>query len=110
MRPGGYYVMRDGVPVEVGVREWATAFGRDRDNRIVERTKVGDVLVSTVFLGLDHNFTDEGPPILWETLVFGGPLNEEMYRYTSLEDAKAGHAAMVQRVKERPGAEKGGET
>lgn len=36
--------------------------------------------VSTIFLGLDHNFLPmENPlnykPILWETMVFGGPLD-----------------------------------
>ena len=31
----------------------------------------GDLL--TVFLGLDHDFLDRGDPILWETMVFGGP-------------------------------------
>lgn len=56
---------------------------------------VGDVRVSTVFLGIDHS-DNGGPPVLWETMVFGGPLDDEQERYTSREDALRGHAAMGQ--------------
>ncbi|WP_166903861.1 hypothetical protein [Mycobacterium sp. DL440] len=31
-----------------------------------------EVVVSTVWLGLNHSFTDDGPPIIFETMVFGG--------------------------------------
>jgi hypothetical protein len=57
----------------------------------------GKVHVSTVFLGRDHGF-GRGLPVLWETLVFGGVLDGEMQRYTSLADALAGHQAMCTRV------------
>ena len=40
-----------------------------------------------------------GPPELWETLVFGGPLNLEMERYATREEALAGHERMVGRVR-----------
>ncbi len=52
----------------------------------------GEVHVSTVFLGTNHNYRFEGPPVLWETMVFGGPLSEEQERYSSRKDALAGHA------------------
>jgi hypothetical protein len=58
------------------------------------------VLVSTVFLGLNHNFHAIGLPVLWETLVFDGPLDGEMERYTSRAAALAGHQAMCARVRE----------
>jgi hypothetical protein len=57
-----------------------------------------DVRVSTVFLGLNHNWGD-GPPILWETLVFNGPLDGEMNRYNSHAAAVKGHHAMCIRVR-----------
>ena len=66
---------------------------RDRD----EGAAPGGVNVSTVFLGLDHQFGD-GPPVLWETLVFGGVLDGEMRRYTSRAAALAGHQEMCTRV------------
>ncbi len=56
------------------------------------------VWVSTVFLGIDHAFTDKVPPILFETLVFGGDLGGEIERYATWEEAEAGHNAMVARV------------
>ena len=56
------------------------------------------IRVSTVFLGLDHQF-GIGPPVLWETLVFGGALDGAMMRYTSKADALRGHQAMCRRVK-----------
>jgi hypothetical protein len=57
------------------------------------------IRVSTVFLGLDHAFRG-GPPVLWETMVFGGVLDGEMDRYTSKAAAFAGHQAMCRRVNE----------
>ena len=60
----------------------------------------GDVRVSTVFLGLDHSFSQTRLPLLWETLVFGGPLDGEMYRYESRLQAMQGHQTMVEKVRE----------
>jgi hypothetical protein len=51
----------------------------------------GRVVVSTVFLGLDHNFFGEGPPVLWETMIFGGVFDSYQRRYRSKLDALAGH-------------------
>ena len=69
----------------------------DKADRRVALTERGDVRVSTVFLGHDHNFMG-GRPVLWETLVFNGPLDNEMERYYTREEAEAGHAAMCARV------------
>lgn len=62
-----------------------------------EEADGGEVVVSTVFLGLDHRH-GEGEPILWETLVFGGPLDDEMERYESRAEANAGQAGSRARV------------
>jgi hypothetical protein len=83
--------------------EWARFYESDR-RRVAQDLDEGNdadgtrVRVSTVFLGLDHNYFGKGPPILWETLVFGGVLDGEMDRYTSREAALRGHQAMCQRV------------
>lgn len=63
-------------------------------DRHIAQTWFDNVCVSTLFLGLDHRFTDEGPPILWESMVFGGPLDGEMRRYASRAEADAGHTAL----------------
>lgn len=52
-------------------QKWAVWFEHANDLRRVGLTEVGGSRVSTIFLGLDHNFSDSGPPILWETMVFG---------------------------------------
>jgi len=54
-----------------------------------------DCRVSTVFLGLDHSFRGEGPPDIFETMIFGGPLDQETRRYSTWDDAEIGHLEMV---------------
>ncbi len=65
---------------------------------------IGDVKVSTVFLGIDHRFNGAGDPILWETMIFGGEHGGYQERYTSLDDAKAGHAKALALLAEAPHA------
>lgn len=86
------------VPCE-DPEEWGKK-SEDSDGRRVARDEIGDVVVSTVFLGIDHNWTGKGPPVLFETMVFGGPLDEEQERCCTWAEAEAQHAAMVKRVKE----------
>ena len=33
----------------------------------------------------------EGPPVLFETMIFGGPTDEDQWRYISMEEAIVGH-------------------
>lgn len=92
------YILVNGEPVpEPDPRKWAIWFGTNE--RIVKRTLIGKVEISTVFIAIDHSFSDNEPPMLWGTMVFGGKLNYEQERYISLEDAKAGHNNMVERVR-----------
>lgn len=69
------------------------------ENQQVAADKIGNVTVSTVWLGLNHRF-GEGPPLIFETLVFEGPLDGEMERYSTEAEALEGHAQMVNRVRE----------
>ena len=86
------------IPVPVDdLIEWGRWI--EKANRHVAQDRVGDVQISTVFLGLDHSFGQPGPPILFETMVFGGPLDSEMERYATWEEAEIGHKAMLERVR-----------
>lgn len=68
----------------------------------VARTELfGGVMVSTVHLVLDHQYGD-GPPLIFETMVFGGPLDQMQERYSTEEQALQGHVKMVLRAQERP--------
>jgi hypothetical protein len=90
-----YYDMDGNV---ITIEEWSRLFEGDQSDRIMEQTTLpGDVLVSTVLLGIDHNFGLGGPPIIFETMVFGpeGMGEQDMDRYATKEQAREGHARMV---------------
>lgn len=97
-----WYIMDvDGKPQNSSAEEWSE-WNKNYQNKQVAETFVeqsnGDkIRVSTVFLGLDHAF-DEDTPILFETLVFEGPMDEEMFRYSTIEEAQEGHKKMVREV------------
>jgi hypothetical protein len=100
MTPRLYYVLDDdGQPVATeDVLLWGLWFEQAHERRVVARTQVGPYQVSTVFLGLDHDFTFRGPPVLWETMVFRDDTGGEDYdcrRYSSRQDAIDGHAITV---------------
>ena len=76
--------------------EWAQWY--ETADRRVDLTRVGSVEVSTVFLSLDPRYIGDGPPLVFETLVFGGVMDGEMERCSTWDEAVAQHAAMVSRV------------
>ena len=90
----GMYVLDEhGNPKEVDdVREWGRFI--ESKSRRVEFTEEDGYIVSTVFLGIDHSF-DGGAPLLWETMIFGGKGDGKCWRYSSKEEAVAGHAKAV---------------
>jgi len=93
-----YYVLKGHIVVQTTN---AITFGKfmESQSRRVAETKTNNAYISTVFLGIDHQFGD-GPPLVFETMVFGGPLDDEQDRYSTWDEAVAGHAAMVKRVEE----------
>lgn len=98
MSPRRYILNDRGTPViELDIQKWARWFGTSE--RQVALDTIDGVTISTVFLALDHNYRDSGPPILWETMVFGGPLTGLMDRCSgSKEQAEAMHAKMLAEV------------
>lgn len=98
-----FYILEGKEPKPVDdVITWGTWFEVNTESRIVKRTELedGEVIISTVFLGSDHNYYRGGPPLLFETLIFGGVRDGEMERYPTWEDAEEGHDHMVRLVKE----------
>ena len=95
---GDHYILDGKEPRETDLMTWARWF-KDAERHFADETVGGDVRVSTVFLGLDHSF-GAGPPLLFETMVFGGPLDQEQDRYPTWAEAEQGHAAMVKRARE----------
>lgn len=103
------YFDKDGQPID------ARTLGRllsDDSYRGVALTEVGETSVSTVWLGINHRFDEKGPPLIFETMVFGFPFSGptppvfderwhslECHRYATLEEALAGHARVVESVR-----------
>lgn len=84
----------------IGLEEWGRMY--ETGERIVAQTDLpGGCWVSTVLLGLDHNFMDPGnPPIIFETMVFESHENMtdlDCRRYSTKEEAEIGHDAAVTR-------------
>lgn len=110
------YFDRKGVPITM--REWGMLM-ESLDYRRVAWTEVGPYFVSTVWLGLNHNFFD-GPPVIFETMVFSSELSfsrpvtledgteilggfphhesHDERRYHTEEEAVAGHVETVEQV------------
>ena len=100
MKHRHYYILIDdeAVPCE-DVATWARWF--ETAERHVATDRVGGVQVSTVFLGLDHDWGLGPLPVLWETMIFGGPHDEYQERYTSRTAALAGHQRALALVQSR---------
>lgn len=100
----GLYILKDKLAFPCdSVEEWGRFM--EGDARRVAETMIENVWVSTVFLGLNHNFSG-GEPLLFETMVFmheEGRLNssdfEPMIRTSNWGDAEQAHAGMVERMK-----------
>jgi hypothetical protein len=91
------YFNRNGEPIELS--SWMLLHEND-EYKIVVKDEVGSYIVSTVWLGLNHNWRPEGPPLIFETMVFkdGDWSGLEQRRYSTEEEAVQGHAAMLNEV------------
>lgn len=97
---GTSYFDREGNSITV--EKWATLF-EDMDYRRIDHYQEGGYEVSTIWLGLDHSWDPEAPPIIFETLVITGIDEEElMYRYSTELEARAGHAEIVSMLESVP--------
>ena len=110
-----YRLDADHRVVPCSLREWCETFEVSRQ---VADTETRFYRVSTVFLGLNHRFHGDGPPVVFETMTFEqessvGTLGQHLIRYNrsvdgdlrafdryaSWDDAMTGHEAIVGRIK-----------
>ena len=75
--------------------EWARLFA---DERHIGDDDIDAVHVSTVWMGIDHGCGD-GPPLIFETMIFGGEHDQECWRYATEQQARAGHARIVEAIR-----------
>ena len=90
-----HYILENDVPkLEPDTVAWALWF-QTAQRQVADDELPSGTRVSTVFLSIDHNFSGRGEPVLYETMIFGGPLDEEQWRYHTKDEALAGHAAAL---------------
>lgn len=100
----GRYFDANGHPITL--EEWAELFEEradtagDDESWWRKRTQITDDLeVSTVWLGLDHRFFGTGPPLIWETMIFGGAHDEDQWRYSTRGEAFDDHERIVRALR-----------
>jgi hypothetical protein len=96
-----HYILKGHEPVlcEDAV-DWAMwAFGPEQQRHVADE-EIEGIRISTVFLGMDHNFRGEGPPVLFETMTFADGGCAVMARYRTWDEAEAGHAQVRQLLRE----------
>jgi len=81
------------IPCE-SIFDWAKWFENAWPARRVAETIVGDKRVSTVFLGINHQFGD-GAPLLFETMIFGDEGDDYQTRCSTWAEAEEMHRKAV---------------
>lgn len=121
----GRYILKDKKPVyEPDIMKWGKWF--EKEDRHVDKIHLVDVsyllmpvkarfkskakqcrvkksiriFVSTVFLGIDHSYSDNGEPILFETMTFGGNFAYYQERCCTWEEAELMHEKAVNMVQD----------
>lgn len=87
---------RKGNPITYA--EWERLFSNE-DYKRVALFETGDVSVSTVWLGLDYNWLGS-PPLIFETMIFGGDRDSEQWRWPTEAAAIAGHDQIAAELRE----------
>lgn len=106
----GKYILKHRKPVECAdITKWGRWLQKGHNKR-VRVSYIGGHRISTVFLGLNHDFRikrDARTPVLFETMIFlsneleslGGIYNQEYTRCCAWREALSMHWDMVKRAK-----------
>ncbi len=89
-----YWILDGRTPRPATQDEWAESYNHPESRRVAQTKINDDVHVSTVFLGMNHQYGDS-PPLLFETMIFGGAHDDYQERCSTFEEAEAGHARAV---------------
>ena len=93
------YILKNKKPVKCDdLLAWADAFEHS-DNQVAF-DRIDDIQISTVFLGVDHAHGQSGPPMLFETMVYGGKLDKETERCSTWDEAEVMHKKVLKRVQD----------
>lgn len=93
-----YILDKQGNPILATLGEWGVWF-ENFDRRRIAKTEIEkdgeNITVSTVFLGIDHSFGGT-VPLVFESLIQGGELDDLMVRYHFYGEALQNHYHQVQ--------------
>jgi hypothetical protein len=100
-----HYILEGKIAKPVDILTWMMWY--EKADRTVARTEVGNVIISTIFLGLDaalllgsdDSFEDGYAPLLFETMVLGGEMDGYKIRCATWETAEELHEKTVEEVK-----------
>ncbi len=90
--------------IPCSIDEWAEC----RNKMIKEKSKhvaqetINDKWISTIWIGIDHQWHDKGQPQIFETMIFeDNGKGYEIYcnRYSTWKEAEEGHQKSVEWVK-----------
>lgn len=100
----GKYILDGKTPKPIhDLIAWAKWFENGENRRVAEKYigvffcgfQIDTIRVSTIFLGMDHNFLQIGPPVLFETMIFGGPRDGWQERCCTWEEAEKMHEEAI---------------
>lgn len=101
MRPNFLYILDDDgeqIPAP-DVVTWARWYETADEARQIALDTIGKVGISTIFTAINQRFHDDGPPLLYETMIFGGD-RRDCEHYATRQEALDGHARFVRLVLE----------
>jgi hypothetical protein len=100
---GTYKLDENKNAIPCSVEEWGEQLEEMRTNHTkhVADEDINGKRVSTVWLGLDHQWDENAPPHIYETMVFEDK-GYEIYcsRYSTWKEAEEGHQIAVQWVRD----------
>ena len=100
---GKRYILLNKQPhLEENLDIWRQWIGNP-NHRNVKQYKKHGLHVSTIFLGLDRNSSNMGPPILFETMLFDDKSGVEkgQWRFATWDKAVAHHDKLIKSIEEK---------
>lgn len=92
------YILKNKIPVlEPNILKWAKWAEANWYKRVVAQDYIGNYEVSTIFLGIDHNFWDNNKPLLFETMIF--PECDYCERCATWDEALEQHKRAIESLK-----------
>ena len=96
-----HFILKEKQIIPVDLMTWATWFEEGSNRRVALTKWPNGGIISTMFLGSDHNFNPNSKDkLLFETMAFdtGTEYDNEPYRYSTYEQAEKGHEEMVEMI------------